>query len=158
MVSQNRFRHLNALAGLTKTADQTGLAVNAWTTQVWGQEDFDTDTLHDNTTNTFLIVARIAGKYLFAASPDIDVSGVTTPTMCGVRFIKNSSAAVAFGEMLISIASAGDTMPCATTIINLAAGDWAEVQTAVFGASGTYSVKQGGTNLYSRFVAAYLGE
>jgi hypothetical protein len=158
MSGQNRFRYLNPVAAMTKTADQTSLTVNVWTAMAWAQEDFDTDTLHDNSTQNTRFTAQIAGKYLFAASPDIDVTGITTPTMVGVRFIKNGNTAVTYGEMLIAYASVADSMPCSSTIISLAATDYVECHTAAFGASGTYSVKQGSTNLFSRFAGVYVGE
>ena len=158
MASQNRFRYLNAIATATKSADQTGMGVNAWTTLAFGAEETDTDTMHDNSTDNSQLLLRIAGKWLVSASIYTDIAGITTPTKIAMRILKNGSTARIYGYMDFPVVTTDPDDPGMSTcaVVSASANDYVEVQTIVLGSSGTYSVLS--TTSITNFSAFYIGE
>lgn len=157
MVGQNRFRHLNALASVTKSANQTGLTQGTWATLTFDQEDFDTDTIHDNVTNNSRLTANLAGKYLVIGNALVDDTNVTTPTTVGLRIIKGGVTTTVYGDAVAARTAAipGGVLVSAA-IIDMAATNYVELQAIAIGAAGTFDVKN--TNNITRFQMVYLGE
>lgn len=71
-----------------KSADQNTNEVEA--TITWGQEDFDTDNMHDNVTNNERLTAPVAGKYLAV----LNVVATTTGGTNAIFRIKNDTGAL----------------------------------------------------------------
>jgi len=72
---------------VTKSASQT-ISNNTDTIIIWDQEDYDTDTMHDNVTNNSRITIKTAGKYSVMAQ----VGWASNSTgLRNIEIIKNSS-------------------------------------------------------------------
>lgn len=81
--TNNRFRFLNILCLANNAANQT-ISNDTITVVSYGDEEFDSHTLHDNSTNNSRITVPIAGKYAFWA---IDFWDNRTDTgYCGCRY------------------------------------------------------------------------
>jgi hypothetical protein len=148
MAGQNRFRYLNSLVQVYKGSDQT--ISNATNTVItFANEHFDTDTLHDNSSNTSRLTAQISGKYAVTATVEWDASGVGFRQM---QFRKNGTDTFAV-ERRASITGTG--IFCAlASIVLLAASDYVEL--VVFQDSGGDLAVL--NNVYNTFGMFYLGE
>lgn len=109
---------------LTK-ASQTATTTNAWETFTFTTEEYDTDTMHDNVSNTSRITFTTAGKYSISGSSE----AVLAKTF-GLRILKNgttsmgvSSGGAAFG---LNILEGGSISIQA----EFSAGDYIELQFA----------------------------
>lgn len=123
MQSQNRIRYLNSMANAYRiTSDQT-LSNNTNTIVEFNAEQFDTDTIHDNSTNPGRLTAKLAGKYLVSCS--IRWEGNATGTRSvglrknGTTFISANGSKDVEGNHVIVTGS--------PVIIDLAANDYVEV-------------------------------
>ena len=86
--TNNRFRFLNIMCLANSGANQT-IANDTITVANYGDEEFDTHSLHDNSTNNPRITVPIAAKYAFWA---IDFWDNRTDTgYCGCRYRKNGA-------------------------------------------------------------------
>ena len=155
MASQNRFRHLNSMASVTPTANQTGLAASAFTTRNYGAETFDTDGVHDNVTNNSRLTAAITGKYLAVGSIRIDGTNITTPVAAVARFIINGGTSVLYGTQVQLISVSSVLMITCAALLTLTATDYVEMQGSYQGGGGTYDMVD---NSQDRFALFYVGE
>jgi len=157
MLSQNRFRYLNSMASVRKTADQTALAVNAFTVITFNTETFDTDGLHDNVTNSSRLTFPLAGKWLVISHIYTDVSGTTVPTKLATRILLNGATTIIYAYQDIML-TGGPTDPglSSSAIISVAANDYVEMGAYVGATSGTW-VAQFVAGL-TAFEAFYIGE
>ncbi|MBI5622281.1 MAG: hypothetical protein HY924_00735, partial [Elusimicrobia bacterium] len=122
--SANRFRMLQAMVRVTKSANQT-LGDNTLTAITWDVETFDTDGMHDNATNNTRLTAPITGKYLVGATL---VYNENTTGGRGVHVRKNG--ATYYGGNEPQTPAAGGTFHDAfshTTLVDLAAGEYVEI-------------------------------
>lgn len=97
----------------------TGVA----TTLSFNQETFDTDTMHDNSTNNSRLTITTAGLYLIITQ----ISFASNST--GVRqgwFLKNGTTA--YGYTSVAAANGDHTVVQVETLAQLAAADYIEVQ------------------------------
>ncbi len=107
---------------VTKSANQT-ISNDTETDLTWNQEDFDTNTMHDNVTNNERLVSKFTSKYFLSCNITFDNNA------SGIRnmIIINSAGTV--------IASAGTTaqtnddqqLSC-SGIYSIAANDYAKVR------------------------------
>src|SRR5882672_4256033 len=72
---------------VTTSTDQA-LATNTWTLLSFSTESFDTNDLHDNTTNNNRLVVKTAGKYVVGGEVFM---GATAGSQVGVAIIKNGA-------------------------------------------------------------------
>jgi hypothetical protein len=82
---------------LTKSAAQS-ISNTTWTLVSWDQEQYDTDTMHDNTTNNTRITIKTAGVYLFTFSGEwaVNSTGVRLAAFSvnsGQRIVQSLSPA-----------------------------------------------------------------
>lgn len=151
----NRFRYLNSTAAARSAVDLTGRAVNAVNTIVWDTDVFDTDTIHDTSSNTSKLTAPFTGKYLvtggFQMSNDTALTGAQAVF---ALILANGTTYRGVGIGAFSTTTdAGGANAC--SIISLAAGEYVELQDFVSATSGTYKIV---TNTRNQFSMAYIGE
>ena len=157
MLSQNRFRYLNMIVSVRKSADQDSLTVNAWNTITYDTEYIDTDTIHSTVSNTSRLTAPIAGKYLAVAIMDVKHDSAVGSTVVGSRIIANGVTTVAYGiGFTPTAAAAGGGIVTATGVISLAAAEYIEAQAFCDGV-GSFGVRAGTTQT-TRFSLFYIGE
>lgn len=155
MQGQNRTRHLNSMVRAVRTTTQS---INDSTVTVIafnGTDDFDTDALHDPSSNNSRLTAAIAGKYFVYCFVDW-ASNATGERI--VRIEKNSSGTPTAANVIAATYAVADAflvnnnVACLTS---LAAGDHVEVM--VFQTSGGPLDADGATQPLA-FGMAYLGE
>lgn len=140
-------------ASVYSTVDQTGLSQGVWTAGSFTSEDYDTDTLHDNSTNPSRLTIPITGKWLIVGTLFIETNGVVVCNGVGLA-IKINGAGI-YGYTLC-FPSAGTTTSLTTSVVlSLTAGQYAEIFGMASGSSGTYKIL--GSLLISRLSATYLG-
>lgn len=123
MQSQNRTRYLNTEARVYKTGGSQSISNNTFTAVTFDAEDFDTDTLHDNTTNNSRITIAITGKYHITATARWEINGL------GERVNSIRKNAVATDLIVGSVRGNGvsrDRVDCSGTLV-LTAGDYIEL-------------------------------
>jgi hypothetical protein len=89
----------------------------------WDAEDFDTDVMHDNSTNNTRLVCTLAGKYR------VYCSLAFAPGAVGERavvFKVNNSTYVGGQQVTANATTADHTVVSATTTCDLAVGDYVE--------------------------------
>lgn len=98
------------------------------TTVNWNSEDFDTDSMHDNSTNNTRITAKTAGKYV------IVVAVVFAANDTGIRqIILNKNGSLHQQQIFANNASGEDQLSM-SSVVSLAVNDYVEVD--VYQASG----------------------
>lgn len=113
-----------ALRSTDQSINDATLTAVLWTSEAW-----DTDTIHDNATNTDRLTCKTAGKYL------VVFLGVFASNATGRReFQILDQAAVKVGQAVIPAVSGLSTMMTVTAIVNMAVNDW--VQAGVLQTSG----------------------
>lgn len=154
MSGQNRFRHLNSMVRVTKSANQS-INSGVATVVTWDTEDFDTDTMHDTGSNTSRLTAPIAGKYLVygIAQWVIDATG-SLAKMVGFYFYKNGSI-YNLGNFIPDGTGTIGTICTGSVIVSLAAADYMEMY--VYQESGGAMNLLGGS-VNSSFGMTYIGE
>jgi hypothetical protein len=138
-------------ASVYKSADQT-ISTATQTIISWNNEDFDTDSIHDNSTNNgrFTIPTGKGGKYLIAAF--IPSYHLSSNVQFYIDVFKN-------GSLLYSLMSPYMTGylnqgPSASTVVNAAAADYFELR--ITQSSGGNATISGG--IYNaRASISYLG-
>lgn len=117
-------------------------------------EDFDTNSFHDNSTNNsrLTVPSGGAGKYLISAN--IDLNGVSAYYICAIRHFNSSGSSLATNGLNRQFAqNAGGN--------NFAGGTQAWIANAAVGDYFTFTVQLGqdGTlsSNYARFAITYLG-
>lgn len=101
---------------------QTGATsvTTSWATLAFGAENFDTDTMHDNSTNNSRITFTTAGKYCIGGTMRIGANAVT-----GVRVLLGGSTVLATQKQ----GNGGSPEHCSvTTIYSFTAGQYVELQ------------------------------
>ena len=161
-MAAKKFRYLASACRVNRSADKS-ISTATWTLVDWDSESgtgsFDTDTLHDTSTNNSRLTATMAGKYI------VMVSIVWEPTAGGtlriVQIEKNSDGthtdANAVAAMRTDVLTSGYVNPVfASCIVSLAAGD--RVEAFVYQDSGGNLNFRGSTAPISWFGMAYIGE
>jgi hypothetical protein len=154
---KNRFRHLNSMAAVIQSGAQT-ITTTTLTELNFGSEIFDTDTLHDNTTNNMRITAKIAGKYLAIAGVkgELIASAHNFFLETYATNAAGSSAANAGSQIArarFSATQLGDREVTVSRIMQLDAGEFIRVN--FYQDSGS-DMDTDGTNTFA--CLAYLGE
>jgi len=107
-------------------AETFALASDTWTEITgWASESFDTDTMHDNSTNPARITFTNAGKYCFGGTLSF-VTG-TTNDVTGIKIINNDSKILASQCNGNYINNAYKSVSC-SGIFEFEAGDYIIVQ------------------------------
>jgi hypothetical protein len=75
MLSQNRFRHLNSIAKVKRTADQTISTSTITAVAFNAADDNDTDALHDPASNNTRVTIALAGKYIVGGVMRYEANG-----------------------------------------------------------------------------------
>jgi hypothetical protein len=155
MSGQNRFRYLNVLARVHKSAAQTGITANGTGVAVsFNTEDFDTDTVHDNSTNNSRLTCPLTGKYLIEASLFCDNTNATGTLNWSLGFLKvNGTTNYSSHYHIIDGSKLASGVVTLTAILSLSATDYVELYAATSATGGTFDVS---TNTY--FAMTYLGE
>jgi len=97
-------------------------AANAdWTELAFNQERWDTDTIHDNSTNNTRLTCKTAGKYVITGCFTFPANAVGER---GARVYLNGTTTIAMSQ---SLASAADSRMNITTIYNLGVNDYVEL-------------------------------
>lgn len=110
---------------VTKSANQSINDVTE-TSITWNQEDFDTNTMHDNSTNTNRITIQKTGYYLLAAT--LNFAGHTTDdTLRSFWFYRDNGDAIAGGSTSQD-AGGTDSPLSVTAIYRLTAAQWVEIK------------------------------
>ena len=147
MQSQNRMRYLNTMAHAVRTSAQS-ISSGAWAVLSLNGEIFDTDTLHDNSTNPSRITMALAGKYIIAAC----LSWESNSTGERKLTIEKNSAGTQTDANIIgmnaAIASAtGQTFMAVNAVHSLTAGDYVEL----------FGFQNSGSNLGAAGTDTFLG-
>ncbi len=109
---------LDISSRVTKSADQS-INNTTWTAISWNQEDYDTDNMHDNSTNNSRLTATTAGKYMFGLSI-LWASNNTGGRM--VAIYKNGSEILRYRNSAVSA-----TEFFTSGIVEMVATDYAEI-------------------------------
>jgi hypothetical protein len=150
MSAQNRFRHLNSMASVKQSGDQT--LSNATVTAInFGAEDVDTDTLHDNVTNNTRITVALTGKYLIGGTLNYATNGT------GVRQLRLhlNGSGTPIRISAIGAITGDNSRPATVWLVSLTAADYIELH-GYQDSGGNLDVQFGAPN--SHFFAAYIGE
>ena len=154
MSGQNRFRHLNTMVRVTKSGNQSINSATA-TAVTWDTEDYDTDTLHDTSSNTSRLTAAIAGKYIvFGVAQWASDAGGGLTKMVGFYFYKNGSL-LNLGNFIPNGTGVNGTICTGAIVVSLAASDYMEMF-AYQESGGALNFLGGSVN--STFGMVYLGE
>lgn len=105
---------------LTKSADQSGII--AGDELSWDQEDFDTDTLHDNSTNNSRITTSQSGVWLVGCA--INTQNTTISPIYAI--LLNGTTNITASERVLQTSSSSKYYNF-STIWNATAGDYFEV-------------------------------
>jgi hypothetical protein len=152
--TSNRFRMKQSMCRIRKSVGQS--ITNATLTVVtWDVEGFDTDNLHDNSTNNSRMTAQVTGKYIVGATL---VYSENTTGARGVHVRKNGTTY--YGGNEPQTPAAGGIFHDAfshTTLVDLLAGDYVEIIS--FQASGvTLTITGGGNNPDTMAWMTLIGE
>jgi hypothetical protein len=149
MQSQNRFRYLNCVV-FAVSSGQTNINNATWTSLALASENFDTDTMHDNSTNNSRITIRLTGKYFVVGTSDFSAAVGGSRLL---RVYQNGTTDV--GNSLGPPPTAGNNLPCLVhTLVTLTANDYIELQ-AYQDSGGTLTNHN---SLTTQFGAYYVGE
>jgi hypothetical protein len=137
---------------LYKSADQS-INNGTWTSLTFNTEEYDTDSFHDNSTNTsrITIPSGKGGKYLFVATVVFNDSSTTGNR--SVSFYKNGTE---IGQ-LDGRAPTNSGLYCIATVsqmVSAVATDYFEVYAYQSGGSSMNVI---GASKYTRFQVSYLG-
>lgn len=134
---------------LSKSAAQS-ISNATWTLITWNQENYDTDSFHDNSTNNtrITIPSGKSGKYLIAANL------YTPANSAGSRLLKyTKNGTDSYYGNWGPASAVHSTSIVGSQVFNLTAGDYIEV--AIYQDTGTsINVNSG---IESTFTATYLG-
>ena len=156
--TNNRFRFLNILCLVNNAANQT-ISNDTITVVNYGDEEFDTHTLHDNSTDNSRITVPVAGKYFFWALDSWDVG--TDNRSRGCRYRKNGATfltpTVRLGEASNGTdADATGVFSC--IVSNLAASDYVEHMVIQKSGGDLDLSGDGALSGSSQFGCVYVGE
>jgi hypothetical protein len=127
-----------------KQSSSTSLTQNVGTVIAFQAEDFDTDTMHDNSTNNSRITIKTAGKYLVGASVQVNANSTI-----GARLRLNGSTFI--GSTIVGNAG-NPSAASVATIYDFAVNDYIEVLGLTFNAS-TSTSGDGDTSAFAIKVA-----
>jgi len=138
-------------AQVRKTSNQS-LANATWTAVTWDSEAFDTDSIHDISTNTSRLTCRTPGKYLLSGV--VEFSGLTNPTYLSLQFALNgNTSGRVYGRQGRTDTTVTPIVSIAD-VIDLSVGDYVELY--VFTGTGTGTIV--GTNPNASFSATRIGD
>ena len=134
-----------------KSANQS-IANSTDTTVTWDLESFDTDGFHDNVTNNnrITIPAGLGGKYLVS----INIGWAVNSTGARFHYLYLNALATILDYAGVAPNSGGAQRDVVSTIINLTAGDYLQVQ--VNQNSGG-ALNLASNEYYNNFSVVYLG-
>lgn len=149
ITGQNRFRYLNSMAKVTKSADQA-IPDSTITLVSFNADEFDTDGIHDVATNNSRLIARISGKHLVGGMQQWAASAVGfRQLLFGVNGTLNFSNRVA-------PAPGGGTDQMASWPVSLSIGDYVEMSAQQTSGADLNLIGGGGGNTH--FWMIYQGE
>ena len=138
-------------AQVRKTSNQS-LANATWTAVTWDSEAFDTDSIHDTSTNTSRLTCRTPGKYLLSGV--VEFSGLTNPTYLSLQFALNgNTSGRVYGRQGRTDTTVTPIVSIAD-VIDLSVGDYVELY--VFTGTGTGTIV--GTNPNASFSMTRIGD
>lgn len=125
----NRTRFKNTIVKATSNASQT-ISTTAYAAVNFAAEEFDTDTLHDTTTNNSRLLARLAGYYMLTGGVYWDAQVFTTTTFMILAWRKNGTTIIDATRQMVpyatEIATNGHGMTT-SGMVSLAANDYVEL-------------------------------
>jgi len=96
---------------------------DAWTTLTFNSERYDTDAIHDLTTNPSRLTSKTAGKYEIGACVGFESNAT------GLRVVViNINGTPSIGQNRSPAVSGGDTVLSAACVYELAVNDYVEVR------------------------------
>ena len=130
----------------------TSLTYTSATNIAYDAENFDTDGMHDNSTNTSRITINTAGVYLFNLNVYMTIAGTTTSNQ--IQFRKNNATIDSDAQR---VTDAANVIRSYTYIAKATVNDYFEVQLILNGTPGTIAVPEtpAGYNLFS---AVWIGK
>ena len=145
---KNRFRYLNSIVQVYKSATQT-ISDATNTAVAYAAEYFDTDGLHDNVTENTKLTAAIAGKYAVFATVEWDSNDTGFRQLA---FRVNGTTYVAVDRRNAVVGE--HTFNSLSTEVNLAASEYVEV-IVYQNSTGNLDLS---ANVYDTFGMYYIGE
>ena len=97
----------------------------SWFTPTFNSENFDTDTIHDNSTNNSRLTCKTAGKYLVYLNMTF-ISNTTGTRLTGL--LLNGSEAQGLGRTTHNPSAGSDTHMIHVALVDLAVNDYLEAQ------------------------------
>lgn len=152
MLSQNRFRHLNIIAQVSRATAQS-IATNTPSAVQWNAEQVDTDAIHDNVTNNTRLTVAMAGKYLICANILFQANATGRR---GLLFHKNGTN-LGVGQY-VQATGADETGVSAAIMVSLAANDYVEVLAQQFSGGNLNVLGDDTFQSCSAASIAYIGE
>ena len=117
--------HKNMDIGAKATNSGTkAITTGTWTALLFDGEDYDTDTIHDVSSNTSRLTATTAGKYLVVGFACMATN--TTGDLRGIRIDEGGDTIVALNYRS-PIQGAIDTCMTISAVLNMAAADYVEL-------------------------------
>lgn len=118
---------------MCKAIRSGNLSYTSATAVAWNDEAFDTDGMHDNSTNNSRITINTAGIYLFVLNVHITFTGTYTPGP-DLQIIHSADGAIGYWYGGSSVAGAG--VFNLSAVAECAASDYVEAKLTTTGASG----------------------
>jgi hypothetical protein len=124
------------IARVRKTVTQT-IPDNTSTNVTWTVEDEDTDSIHDNVTNSDRLTVNTAGVYLFSCKMTWGITGSS-----GSRILYLGTNLVTSAVTYLPF-NAGDTAVSAAGMARMSVGDYALAIVSVSGAGSSQAIVSG---------------
>jgi len=149
IADQNRARFKNSMARVRRDSVQT-ISNNTDTPINFDNEDFDTDSIHDNATNNTRLTVKLAGKYLIGGCLEWEANGNGTRR---IHILKNGTTNLSHSH--IATHASDEIAHAITTLASLAVDDYVEL-VAYQDSSGDLDVLGGDGEC--NFWMTYIGE
>jgi hypothetical protein len=153
MSGQNRTRYLNPIARVYKDAGSQTISNDTPTAVTFDAETLDTDTIHDNSSNTSRLTAPLTGKYFVYGVCQFEADAGNG--LVGMYFYKNG-ALESLGNFVLNDGPSTGAICTGGVVISLSATDYVELY--AYQASGGDLDVLGGDSYNTSFGMFYIGE
>jgi hypothetical protein len=147
--------NVNTPTFLAKAITAQTLTDNAYTKIQFDSEEYDPDSVYDNSTNyRFTVPSGGAGKYCIYSSISIDSDGAGADYII-LQLYKNGSRVFAGGRHFETGAGLDEPSAAINIVLDLAVNDYIEIYGAMDVASGSPVLKLTADSAYLNFFGAY---
>lgn len=122
LVKQVTLANLSQSARATKGSNQS-INDSTWTSITFDTESFDTNTIHDTSSNTSRLTCKVAGKYIVTGCAGFDTN---TTGMRAVRLLVNGGTS--YNQQRQAPIASFETYASVSDIIDMAVNDYVELQ------------------------------